>query len=444
MNAEHPTYPTRCLTFLRPLHTSTASPPTPALTPLRIAISGAGLAGLAAGIALARRGHTVTIFEATPALSEVGAGIQIPPNSARLLARWGVEALFQDQCVLPAGIAFRRWESGDVIGWTDLGEQFKERYGAGYWVIHRAHFHAAMYERAVEFGVEVRTAARVVEYDLEGTGVRLESGEVCGADVVVAADGIKSTARGAILGPEDKPPVLVGFAAYRATVSTDKMRADPDTAWLLDNPSINCWIGDGRHVMSYTIAGGSSFNMVLSHPESTDPSTWRQETALSDMRSHFVGWDPRLTKLISMVTHTLKWPLLTLPAPLPRWRANHTIIIGDAAHAMLPYMSQGAAMGIEDGAALAVVLNSLTSKDDIPAALARFEDERRARTAQMMQASFINGRIWHFADGPEQRARDEGMRPEVVGEVGEASPNQWSDPLTAGWCFGYDAERGWA
>jgi salicylate hydroxylase len=96
-----------------------------------------------------------------------------------------------------------------------------------------------------------------------------------------------------MLGDKDQPPALQGFAAYRATVDAEKMRQDPDIAWLVEKPSQNCWIGDMRHVMSYTIAGGKSFNMVLSHPETSDPSTWKQETALEDMKKHFEGWDFR-------------------------------------------------------------------------------------------------------------------------------------------------------
>jgi salicylate hydroxylase len=105
--------------------------------------------------------------------------------------------------------------------------------------------------------------------------------------------GIRSAARKLILEDKDRPPILQGFAAYRATVDAEKIKQDPDIAWLVEKPSQNLWVGDMRHVMSYTIAGGKSFNMVLSHPETSDPSTWKQETALADMKQHFEGWDPR-------------------------------------------------------------------------------------------------------------------------------------------------------
>jgi len=195
--------------------------------------------------------------------------------------------------------------------------------------------------------------------------------------------------------------------------------------------------------MTYSIAGGKSFNMVLSHPSDTDPSTWCQDTVLDEMKQHFSDWDPRLLKVISLITTTLKWPLLS-GVPLPNWlsRSSTLLILGDAAHPMVPYMSSGAAMAVEDGAALAEILAIITSKHQLPAALKAFEKVRILRTGQMQEASLVNGKIWHFRDGIEQKKRDEGMRTDVGGIDGVAgwSANQWSDETTAWWVYGYDAE----
>lgn len=194
--------------------------------------------------------------------------------------------------------------------------------------------------------------------------------------------------------------------------------------------------------MTYTIAAGESFNMVLSHVDPSDPATWKPETALKDMREYFSDWDPRLTKIIGMIDKTLKWPLLS-GSPLERWVApsNKVLIMGDAAHAMVPYMSQGAAMAVEDGAALAAVLSLIDTADEIPSALEVFESVRLKRSSQMQGASLLNGKLWHFADGPEQSLRDRSMRPEVEGKSFSWSANQWSDPVTQWWAYGYDAEK---
>jgi salicylate hydroxylase len=222
------------------------------------------------------------------------------------------------------------------------------------------------------------------------------------------------------------------------------MKTFPDTAKLVEKPSLNLWVGDLRHVMSYTIAGGKSFNMVLSHPDRSDPSTWNQqspETILSDMKKHFHGWDPTLTRVIDMIQTTLKWPLLSGSA-LKRWvsPSNKLLIMGDAAHAMVPYMSQGAAMAVEDASALAQAIDLANDKDQLPEALKVWESVRIQRSSQMQEASLINGRLWHFADGPEQEARDAASKAEVEGRQFTTSSNQWSDPTAQRWCYGYDAE----
>jgi len=193
--------------------------------------------------------------------------------------------------------------------------------------------------------------------------------------------------------------------------------------------------------MTYTIANNKSFNMVLSHPEDSDPATWTQINVIEDMKQHFKDWDPRLVKVINMIRTTLKWPLLS-GKPLRRWisSSGKLLIVGDAAHAMVPYMSEGAAMAVEDGAALAEILSLIGSPSQISEALMVFQHVRILRTGQMQEASLVNGKLWHFADGPEQRARDVAMKAEVDEKTFEKSPNQWSDPLTASWAYGYDAE----
>jgi salicylate hydroxylase len=160
--------------------------------PLKIIISGAGLGGLATAIALRRRGHTVTVFERAPELGEVGAGIQIPPNSARLLLSFGLGPYIAPHAIQPTAIRIRRWEDGSVIGLTKLVPEFDKRFGAPYYVIHRANLQIAMYKLAVDLGVDIRLGQGVKEYDGERARVVLEDGMVVEGDLVVAADGMLS------------------------------------------------------------------------------------------------------------------------------------------------------------------------------------------------------------------------------------------------------------
>ncbi|KAI8317436.1 FAD-dependent monooxygenase OpS4 [Colletotrichum sp. SAR11_240] len=397
-----PSYPSNCLKFLRTLETE------------------AGVVGDVAQAIFPLDALIATL------LSEVGAGIQIPPNSSKLLQRWGVMDVMAEQAVRPDGISFRRWENGERIGFTDLSQTFVELCGAPYYVAHRAHLHSALYKRALDLGVTVRLDSRVANYNPLAPTATLCNGEVVSADIIIAADGVKSVARDFVPYGEGHGPKYTGFAVYRATVDVSKMRKIPEISWLLEKPGLHVWIGEDRHVMTYTIAAGESFNMA---------------DVLKEMRAEFQGWDNQLTKIIELIDQTIKWPLMA-GDPLHNWVAESSrlVILGDAAHAMLPYMSQGAAMAVEDGAALAVALSNITSQDQLGLALQVFQQERKRRTSMMQEASMVNAFLWHFKDGPEQRARDAAMQPEVEGRRFSSSPNQWSDPLTQSWAYGYDAE----
>ncbi|EKJ72042.1 hypothetical protein FPSE_07784 [Fusarium pseudograminearum CS3096] len=440
-------YPSRSTTLLERLHRSfqhangdTSRPKTQ--IELRIVVVGAGLGGLATAVALARRGHKVVVLEQAAALGEVGAGIQIPSNSSRLLLRCGIGPYLEQYAVKPESMTFRRWENGDPIGYTRLSPDFEITYGAPYFVIHRADFHRALCRLAEDLGVAIVTDSKVVEYDEAAPSASTSDGREYNADLIVAADGVKSIARSVVLGGADLPAQRTGFAAYRATVDTQDLKCDKDTSWLLEKPSINIWIGEDRHVMTYCIAGGNSFNLVLSHVDHSSPSTWNSETAIQDMQDSFRDWDPKLQKVIMMIKHTIKWPLMT-GSRLQTWisRSQKLVILGDAAHAMVPYMSQGAAMAVEDGAALAAAISEATCKEEVPMALRVFEKERMQRSYGMQSASLVNGRLWHFPDGPLQQARDLGMRAEIEGRPFVESTNQWSDPVTQLWAYGYDAEQ---
>ncbi|PSN61458.1 FAD/NAD(P)-binding domain-containing protein [Corynespora cassiicola Philippines] len=440
---KRPLYPTNSLKFLDKLSGQNghhvANDAVHTRPRLEVIVVGAGLGGLATAVALQLYGHRVTVLEQAPFLAEVGAGIQIPPNSGRHLHDWGLEHRLAAVGTRPDAMTFRRWENGNAIGHTDLGPEYRAKFHAPYYVIHRADFHEILHARAIELGVDMHLSSKVTSYDPDGPAVSTDDGRVFKGDLVVAADGIKSIARSIIdSSAEDAKPT--GFAAYRATALTETMRKDPDTAWLLERPDLNIWIGDGRHVMSYMISGGKTFNMVLVHRDTSDPSAWNAASARRDMEEQFQGWDRSLTKVISQVDRFQKWPLMT-GGRQSRWVAESKkmLILGDAAHAMLPFMSQGAAMAVEDAAALATALHHAKGKGDIARVLDVFESVRRLRTQQMQQASSLNAELWHFCDGPEQRARDEAMEAEVLGLQFKQSANQWSDPVTQRWAYGFDA-----
>ncbi|KAJ5813313.1 uncharacterized protein N7503_000063 [Penicillium pulvis] len=438
-----PTYPSNCLEFARPLlapGTKSSDCVDKANVPLNILLVGAGLGGLTTAIALTQSGHNVTIFEQTSVLGEVGAGIQVPSNSTKILFKLGLTPYLKPYVTEPESISFRRWQTGNVIGNTKLVPDFTNNFDAPYYVIHRAHFHSALCQKVQDMGIEINLGARIETYDPVAGSIMLADGTTFTGDLVVAADGIKSVARKIVLGGEDMAFRKPGFAAYRATVDVERMRNDPELSWILERPALNIWIGDARHVMTYTIGAGKAFNMVLSHPDATDPSTWDPTKAVDDMKAEFDGWDPVLTKIIGMVEKTLKWPLIS-GSVLDKWVSDKLVILGDAAHAMLPYMSQGAAMAVEDGLALSRALSKIQNPEQLGKCLSIFEKVRMQRAGHMQEASLLNSQLWHFADGPLQEARDAAMVPEVKGLPFSHSPNQWSDPATQMWCYRYDTEE---
>lgn len=189
---ELPSYPTGSLDFLETLRKDDRSITQHAKVKLNVLISGAGLGGLATAIALARTGHTVTVFEQAPALGEVGAGIQIPSNSSRLLLKWGISEKFKQRAVAPSSMYFRRWQNGQIIGNTRLIPDFEDNFDAPYYVAHRAHLHEALYELALSHGVEVKVDHTVASVDGKEGSVTLADGTVCFGDLIIGADGTGS------------------------------------------------------------------------------------------------------------------------------------------------------------------------------------------------------------------------------------------------------------
>ncbi|KAJ5087165.1 hypothetical protein N7456_010781 [Penicillium angulare] len=440
-----PSYPSHCLHFLRQLGRGSSPEPTPASAwnPLDIHIVGAGIAGLAAAISLARQNHSVTIHEQAHALPDDDTGIQLPPNAARLLLKMGLGSYLEKYVTEQENVFLRRWKDGNVIGRTKFGYDFRQKFDAPYWVIHRAHFHQAMQDMAGDLGVVIEMDSKVVSYNTEAPNLTLANGTVVKADLIIAADGVNSSARKLVPKALESTPHITGFASYRAEINMERMKEDPELAELLEKSSLNLWLGDNRHVQTYKIDSGKTFIMVMCYPDNDAGMEYGEvdpTSALLHMREEFKDWDPVLTKIINMVEHTQKWPMYS-GSRLKRWVSGKFLVLGDAAHTMLPYMSQGPAIAVEDAVALAHSLGRITAKSQISLALSVFEKVRVERANQMQEASLLNGKIWHFPDGPLQKARDLAMMPEVKGQPFSHSPNQWSDPSTQMWCYGYNTER---
>ena len=408
--------------------------------PLHIIVIGAGLGGLAASIALSRAGHNVTVLEAASQLGEVGAGIQMSPNVSRLLIRWGLEDLIGPVKVEPTEIVMRRWQTGERVGCTKLVPSFRDNFDAPYWVIHRAHLHEALHQRALEYRVEIILNARVSNIDFASPSVSVENGAIYRADLIIGADGLKSITRQQMLGRIDEPHVSL-YCAYRATVPISKIQDDPNLADLIESPKINVWLGPKRHVITYMIASGKTLNYVLGHVEKDPPSQWGDADQIrSEMLDQYKGWDPKIVKTLNMIDKVQRWPLASVTCPTSWLHPLRKVaLLGDACHGMLPFMSQGAAMAIEDAACLARCLSQRHL--DIASALELYEDLRKHRAERLQYLSDLNSHLIHLEDGPLQQARDHAMGPEARGEPLVRSSNVWTDPTLQCYVNGYDAEE---
>jgi salicylate hydroxylase len=390
---------------------------------LRIAIVGGGLGGLAAALYLRKAGLDATIYEQDRELREVGAGIVVSPNMVRPLRELGLAHELERVAVrLEAAWEFRRWKDGRVLSVQPMGEECERLYGAHCYVAHRADL-LAMFQQPVPASV-LRLDHRCVEINQDEREAELtfvnkarQKTKVI-ADVVVGADGIHSVVRQAVA-PKIEAR-FSGLCAFRCLVPAEKA---PDTAL---RPVQTLWLGPGRHFVHYPISGGRLINIVAIVPAGAWRSeSWTADGEIADLLVEFEGWDDRVRQLIVSATSTKRWAMYDRD-PLERWTAGRISLLGDAAHAMLPFFAQGAAQAIEDAVVLAACLRG-ADRDSVPEALQRYEAIRRPRTSQVQVMSRGREVRNHLPDGPEQQRRD--------AELANGDPLRDS-----AWLYGYDPE----
>ena len=369
-------------------------------------MAGAGIGGLSAAIALSRAGLRVTVLERAPIVEEVGAGLQIPPNAAAILRSWGVLDRLGARALAPEALRLRRARDGHDILRMPLGAIAELRWGAPYLVAHRADLIDALLQQAarepsiiIETGVDVVGFARsegAVQVAVRQDG---QAGRRDG-DLLVAADGLRSSVRRRLgLGIADEP-IWSGRTAWRALI--DARRA-PAHALRLET----CvWLGSRAHLVHYPLRGGEIVNLVAvvedgwSGPGEGDLWSTRGEAA--DLRPFFARWRPEARQLIEAVDEWRRWPLFDRHLA-PRWTDGRVALVGDAAHPMMPFLGQGAAQAVEDAHALGKALAAPDTATE--RALSVYERERMPRAAAVQLASRRQGAIYHLA-GPPALVRD--------------------------------------
>ncbi|KAF2840847.1 FAD dependent oxidoreductase [Patellaria atrata CBS 101060] len=409
-----------------------------------VAIIGAGLGGLAAAIGISRAGHRVTVLEQAEVLGEVGAGIQIPPNSSRILRRYGLLEKVEAVSVRPRDFVLRRYSDGKVLSRQNVRPFTETEYGNPYLHVHRAELHKILADATIQAGAVIKLGSAVTSIDFDRPAVKIKGKPDFTADVIIGADGLRSVCREQLLGHPD-PPRDTGDLAYRAVVKASDMRQRAELSDLIDNPSINYWIGPGAHAVCYLMHAGDLFNIVIACPDTLPALVNTQKADLQEMWDLFATWDPVFRTLLGMVRETSKWRLQS-SIELRKWShaGGKFALLGDACHATLPYLAQGAAMAIEDGAVLGALMEKVERKAQLRDILVIYEGLRKPRTTAIVNEAAAYGETYHLEDGERQRERD---RQFVEEEPFRGFPNRWRDPVLQRFLFGYDAhaevEKAW-
>jgi len=368
-----------------------------------IIVAGAGLGGLTLALCLARVGFRVTVLEQAKVLGEVGAGVQISANGARVLYHLGLADALNRVAFRPESGEMRHWQTGETLSSRPLGQASEQDFGFPYFHLHRADFHSILATELRDvISVDLHLDHKVTEFDQTETGVRVstEGGANFSGDVLVGCDGIHSAIREQLFGPD--APRFTGCVAWRATVPVDIL--PPGHV----RPVASNWIGQGGHFVHYYVRRGELVNCVgVMERGAWQAESWSSAGAITEFINDFSGWHEDLQILMQAAEDCFQWGLFDRD-PMPQWGDGRVTLLGDACHPMLPFMAQGAVMAIEDAYTLAQCLAA--NESNLPGALSHYEALRKERTTVVQKMSRDNIQFFHRADIPNLEARMAGHR----------------------------------
>ncbi|WP_346894847.1 FAD-dependent monooxygenase [uncultured Roseibium sp.] len=371
---------------------------------LPVVIAGAGIGGLSAALALGARGHDVLVVERAGELAEVGAGLQLSPNACRVLKELGVLDRLMPHAVAPRAIRIASGRTGREIASIELGDRIATRHGAPYLVVHRADLQRTLFDHALDQGrIEIRLGSEIIEISDTPDGIvqcHVQTGDILAqisAKALIGADGVWSSIRNRV--PGHREADYTGLTAYRATLPAE--RVDDD---LLTRTGL--WLGPNAHLVHYPICAGREFNLVALVPERWTEEGWSATADRTALLDHFGNWAAGVKTLLEKPDTWLKWALCGVDANGP-WSDGKIALLGDAAHAMLPFAAQGAAMAIEDAAVLAHHFPPTAT--NVRTVLKAYEADRRKRVKKVQETAVENGRIYHLS-GPMAVGRNTVMK----------------------------------
>lgn len=392
-------------------------------------IVGAGIAGLSSALALANKGINTLVLETRDKLTEVGAGIQLAPNATRLLKTWGVLEQLMKVGVQAHFLELRDGMSAKKRLRVNLEDVSQRRWHSPYLTIHRADLQKILFQKAqnhplidIRLGEKViaatKAAPNIAEIQVEHNGAQ----RIFSTPLIIGCDGIWSKLRQ--FPPLNEHASFTGYIAWRGTVNVDKLPKDLVDSFI-DMKTVTAWMGPRNHLVAYPLQSGKSFNFVAI-TEGDDPGRfWSRAGEKKDLINSFKIWHPAVRAIFNTVDKLTFWPLFQMQKH--RFFGKHLrVFVGDASHGFLPFAAQGAAMAIEDAAALAEVLKM--GNLDLMSQIKLYENVRKARVDAVNKRGAFNRFVYH-ATGPVAAARN------IVMKLG--SPERFMAHLD--WLYGYDA-----
>ncbi|MGE0099692.1 MAG: 3-hydroxybenzoate 6-monooxygenase [Hydrogenophaga sp.] len=367
------------------------------LPDLPVLVAGGGIGGLAAALALVRQGFRVKVLEQSPAIGEIGAGMQLGPNAFHAFDALGVGEQARKRAVYTDFMVMHDALDEYQVGKIPTGEAFRQRFGNPYAVIHRADAHLSLLEGAQASGrVAFLTSTRVerIEQDAQGVTAHDQQGNTHRGLALIGADGVKSVVRQQYVGDEAR---VTGHVVYRAVV--DKADFPEDLQWN----AASIWVGPNCHLVHYPLRGGEQYNVVVTF-HSRQKAAWGvTEGSKEEVQSYFQGICPRARQLIDLPKSWKRWATADRE-PIGQWSYARVTLLGDAAHPTTQYMAQGACMAIEDAVTLGEALRA--NANNFEKAFDLYQRSRVARTARIVLSSREMGRIYH-AQGVERLVRND-------------------------------------
>lgn len=388
---------------------------------LPVIVAGGGIGGLAAALALTRRGFPVKVLEQSPRLGEIGAGIQLGPNAFSAFDALGVGERARARAVYTDEMLMHDALDETLVARVPTGQAFRDRFGNPYAVIHRADVHTSLLEGAQEAGtIEIATSTTVQRVDQEnGTVVVHDAqGGTHRGLALIGADGVKSAVRRQYVGDEAR---VSGHVVYRAVVDRNDFPAD------LQWNAASIWVGPNCHLVHYPLRGGEQYNVVVTFHSRQQEEWGVREGSRDEVLGYFEGICAKARQLIELPKDWKRWATADRE-PIGQWVYGRAALLGDAAHPMLQYLAQGACMALEDAVTLGEALR--VNDDDLSSAFELYQRSRVARTARVLLSSREMGRIYHARD-VERLVRNDLWK--------GRTPERFYDALE--WLYGWKVEN---